>query len=111
MECPTCGSPMRSHTTTKNVLFMVCGRYPKCPVSGTPELVNLLVSLRTENQRLCVSLDESRQSLIAMADKYADARDGKPREHLGSPVRIGEYIEQVAQIAVERSRRNQKRKQ
>lgn len=37
--CPTCGSPLREHTTKKGAVFLTCSRWPQCKVSGTPELM------------------------------------------------------------------------
>lgn len=37
--CPTCGSPLREHTTKKGAVFLTCSRWPACRVSGTPELL------------------------------------------------------------------------
>jgi len=42
MNCPACGSKLKQHTTDKGVLFLVCTQYPKCSVSGTPELFEMM---------------------------------------------------------------------
>lgn len=38
MNCPACGSLLKEHQTAKSALFLVCSKWPKCRVSGTPEL-------------------------------------------------------------------------
>lgn len=42
MTCPACGSPLREHTTGKGAVFQTCSRWPKCKISGTPELLERL---------------------------------------------------------------------
>lgn len=42
MTCPACGSPLREHTTGKGAVFRTCSRWPKCRISGTPELLERL---------------------------------------------------------------------
>lgn len=47
MNCPVCGSKLKDHTTAKGVLFRICSRWPKCHVSGTPELLERFEQLLT----------------------------------------------------------------
>lgn len=42
MTCPACGSPLKEHTTAKGAVFRTCSRWPKCRISGTPELLERL---------------------------------------------------------------------
>lgn len=42
MNCPSCGSLLKEHQTRKSALFLVCSKWPKCKVSGTPELFERL---------------------------------------------------------------------
>lgn len=73
---------------------------------ATPEVVNLIELYRDERDRNALLLEESRKATLAMADKYADARSGsEPEECSALPVKLGTYVERVAQIAIERSRR------
>lgn len=101
---------MRVKESTKKVLFMICTKYPQCPMTATPAVVNSLTSLREDNQRLSERLDEARGAVVRMADKYAEARGDNPPERLGTPIRLGEYIDDVVRVAVERSKRKGKSK-
>ena len=38
MNCPTCGSPLNQGKTKKGAVFLTCSNWPRCKVSGTPEL-------------------------------------------------------------------------
>lgn len=42
MTCPACGSRLKEHTTGKGTKFLTCSRFPKCKISGTPELLDRL---------------------------------------------------------------------
>ncbi len=42
MTCPACGSKLKEHTTGKGTKFLTCARFPKCRISGTPELLDRL---------------------------------------------------------------------
>ncbi len=42
MTCPACGSVLKEHTTGKGTKFLTCARFPKCRISGTPELLDRL---------------------------------------------------------------------
>lgn len=39
MNCPACGSLLKSHKSPKGQEFLTCSRWPHCKVSGTPELL------------------------------------------------------------------------
>lgn len=47
MNCPLCGSPLKSHKSPKGVTFLTCVRWPSCRVSGTPELLERIGSERS----------------------------------------------------------------
>lgn len=46
MNCPICGAQLVERKTSKDVLFLVCERWPKCRASGTPELLKRMVPER-----------------------------------------------------------------
>lgn len=39
MNCPACGSLLKSRKSPKGQEFLTCSRWPHCKVSGTPELM------------------------------------------------------------------------
>lgn len=39
MNCPACGSLLKSRKSPKGQEFLTCSRWPHCKVSGTPELL------------------------------------------------------------------------
>jgi ssDNA-binding Zn-finger/Zn-ribbon topoisomerase 1 len=41
MNCPACGSPLKETTTAKGATFLTCSKWPKCKVSGTPDVMQL----------------------------------------------------------------------
>jgi ssDNA-binding Zn-finger/Zn-ribbon topoisomerase 1 len=41
MNCPTCGSLLKEHLSPKGQTFLTCSAWPKCKVSGTPDLLKL----------------------------------------------------------------------
>lgn len=100
---------MRSHTTPKGVVLLSCERWKACGMVAAPEVLKLLDLVQIERDRNALLLEESRKATLAMADKYADARNGAVEPECGRlPVKLGTYIDEVTKIAVERSRRNGK---
>lgn len=41
MNCPACGSVLKETTTAKGATFLTCSKWPKCKVSGTPDVMQL----------------------------------------------------------------------
>lgn len=39
MHCPVCGSTLKEHKSPKGQVFLTCSKWPRCKVSGTPELL------------------------------------------------------------------------
>ena len=73
MNCPSCGSPLKEHISGKGVLFLVCSQWPKCRVSGTPELLERFEELRHT-----------------------------PMEQ-PEPIRLGEFVTKLAQMRIHQS--------
>lgn len=96
--------------SSKKVLFLVCRKNPK-QHAATVEMANSMLTLREDNQRLSERLDECRGTVCRMMDKYAEAKGDQPKELVVTPVRLGDYVDDVANVAIERSKRNRARGQ
>lgn len=78
MNCPACGSPLKSHTSPKGQPFLTCSRWPRCRISGTPELM----------ERIAASEELIRRTPIQQPE----------------PVHVGEFITKVAQMRIHQSK-------
>ena len=102
-SCPLCGAETQQRTSPKGVVFVGCSTYPKCKLYGTPETVNTLIHTLSEKS-------EWRQMASRLSDKVL-AAGGEDVEKLPPvPLRIGEYIGDVAEVVIRRSRLKQERK-
>lgn len=106
--CPLCGAEMSVKESPKKVLFLVCKQYPDQHIA-TPAMLNAMTTAREDNARLSERLDEARGAVVRMMDAYADAKGDAPKEPVGCPVRLGDYIDYVAKVAIERSKRKRAR--
>ena len=109
MDCPACGSGLKQHVTKKDVLFLLCSKWPKCNISGTPTLMNRFQYLRDEVNRLESRLKESRLQVSRLLKKMEKAaRDKTEVEPIAKsrPTAIGEMVGPVAELRVFQSRFN-----
>ena len=109
MECPACGSTLRQHETNKNVLFLVCSKWPACMISGTPTLMNRHQFLRDEVARLESRLQESRVHISRLLKKLDEAAKDRKTPEIDlqpMPTSIGDLAGPVAQLRVYHSRLN-----
>jgi ssDNA-binding Zn-finger/Zn-ribbon topoisomerase 1 len=101
---------MREWTTQKGKLFLVCKRYPTCDTCGTVSTIEALARARRETEQVESQLAGVQERFMSLSDKFRDTLDGKRREHVPLPLKLGDYVTDVAKVAIVRSQKKQERK-
>lgn len=110
MKCPLCDSEMREWTTKKKMVYWLCSRYPQCPICCTTKAMDMLAYYMDETKQLENHLSEAQERFMALSDSYKDlaGRDGAS-DYQPIPLRLGEYVCDVAKVAIVRSQRKQEK--
>ena len=101
MDCPACGSKLKTHDTAKGHTFQTCSKWPKCQISGTPALLNRFEWLRSEIDQLKVRLSESREQAGLLEDRVRSEEECLP-----CPQPAGELFSKLARLHVLQSQLN-----
>ena len=79
MNCPSCGSLLKEHKAPKGEPWLTCSNWPKCKISGTPELLER-IRKEPEPLRGPVHISESITGVAQLAIHLSKLRRAKTAE-------------------------------
>lgn len=79
MNCPSCGSLLKEHKAPKGEPWLTCSNWPKCKISGTPDLLKQFEKA-PEPLRGPVHISESIVGVAQLAIHLSKLRRAKTKQ-------------------------------
>jgi ssDNA-binding Zn-finger/Zn-ribbon topoisomerase 1 len=95
MNCPKCGTPMKTHQTPKGLTLVSCAKWQQCGMVATPQVFGMVDHYEAEATRLETTLRERKPAMAIVAQPVMDGPD---------PVPLGSFVVGVAQLAIHLSK-------
>lgn len=112
MRCPLCQSEMRQWITKKQKVFWLCSKYPQCDICMGEKSLEVLYDTQADVRRLEQANAEAQSRALAASQAYRRLKRDKRHGKVGVvplPLRLGEYVGDVAKVAIARSKKKQER--
>lgn len=111
VNCPVCDGQMKPWVSRKGREFWLCKDYPTCAVCLTDKALLLMQFHLEQVKKLGEQLRDVQEKCLNLSDAYRrlkrDKRRGECVGHVPVPRQLGEYVEDVAKVAIARSQRKQ----